>query len=243
MIKDIVADLHTHTDVSKHAYSTVYENIMSAKKAGLIALGISNHGPALPDGAPEGHFRNLRVLPEIVDGIRLYKGAELNIMDYDGNIDLSSDTIENRLDYTIASLHEDVIAPAGRQEHTRAYLKVAGNPLVDIIGHSGTCGYAYDYEQVIPEFGKNGKLVEINEGTFRVRKSSGENCMKIAQLCKKFKVSVIISSDAHFCSHVGRFQEAVDMLNSIDFPEELVLNADKIRLENWFLNKRLQKGN
>lgn len=243
MIKDIIADLHTHTDVSSHAYSTLHENIISAREAGLFALGISNHGPALPDGAPEGHFRNLRVLPETVGGVRIYRGAELNIVDYDGNIDLSPDTIENRLDYTIASLHEDVIAPAGMEEHTRAYLKAAENPLVDIIGHSGTRGYAYDYERVIPEFGKHGKLVEINEGTFRVRKSSIENCMRIAQLCKKYKVSVILSSDAHFCSHVGRFEEAVHMLNHIDFPEELVVNADRKRLESWFLNKRVQKGN
>ena len=238
MIKHLAADLHTHTDISRHAYSTVYETITAAKDAGLIAVGISNHCPAHPDGAPEGHFRNLRVIPELVDGIRVYRGAELNFTNFEGEIDLSPDTIINRLDYTIASFHDDVIPPGSAKDHTRTYLHAAENPLVDIIGHSGTACYEYDYERVIPEFGKNGKVVEINEGTFRVRKSSAQNCRAIARLCMKYSVPVIVSSDAHFCRSVGVFEEALSMLNSLDFPKELVVNADMEQLESWFHRKR-----
>ena len=238
MIKHLAADLHTHTNISRHAYSTVYEIITAAKDSGLLAAGISNHCPAHPDGAPEGHFRNLRVIPEWVDGIRVYRGAELNFTNFEGEIDLSPDTIMNRLDYTIASFHEDVITPGSVKDHTGAYLRAAENPLVDIIGHSGTACYEYDYERVIPEFGKNGKVVEINEGTFHVRKSSADNCRTIARLCMKYSVPVIVSSDAHFCRSVGVFEEALSMLNSLDFPEELVVNADMKQLESWFLHKR-----
>jgi len=238
MIKHLAADLHTHTNISRHAYSTVYEIITAAKDLGLLAVGISNHCPAHPDGALEGHFRNLRVIPEWVDGIRVYRGAELNFTNFEGEIDLSPDTIINRLDYTIASFHEDVITPGSVKDHTGAYLRAAENPLVDIIGHSGTACYEYDYERVIPEFGKNGKVVEINEGTFHVRKSSADNCRTIARLCMKYSVPVIVSSDAHFCRNVGVFEEALSMLNSLDFPEELVVNADMKQLESWFLHKR-----
>ncbi len=238
MIKHLAADLHTHTDISRHAYSTVYEIITAAKDSGLMAVGISNHCPAHPDGAPEGHFRNLRVIPEWVDSIRVYRGAELNFTNFEGEIDLSPDTIINRLDYTIASFHDDVIPPGSVEDHTRAYLRAAANPLVDIIGHSGTACYEYDYERLIPEFGKNGKVVEINEGTFRVRKSSAQNCRTIARLCMKYSVPVIISSDAHFCRSVGVFDEALSLLNSLDFPEELVVNADLKQLESWLLHRR-----
>ncbi len=241
MIKHLTADLHTHTDVSKHGYSTVYENIMAAKAAGLSYIGISNHGPAHEDGAPEGHFRNLRVLPEIVEGIRVYRGAELNITDYNGSIDLSGDTIKNRLDYTIASFHDEVILPGTIEDHTRAYLSVAANPLVDIIGHSGTKCFTYDYERVIPEFGKYGKAVEINEATFHVRKESRENCMRIARLCTLHQVFVIVNSDAHFCKLVGVFPNALEMLEAINFPEELIVNGDGKRLETWLQRKKLQK--
>ncbi|MBE5985279.1 MAG: phosphatase [Paenibacillaceae bacterium] len=178
------------------------------------------------------------MIPEWVDGIRVYRGAELNFTNFEGEIDLSSDTIINRLDYTIASFHDDVIPPGSVEDHTRAYLHSAENPLVDIIGHSGTACYEYDYERVIPEFGKNGKVVEINEGTFHVRKSSADNCRTIARLCMKYSVPVIVSSDAHFCRSVGVFEEALSLLNSLDFPEELVVNANMKQLESWFLHKR-----
>jgi putative hydrolase len=241
MIKHLIADLHTHTDVSRHGYSTVYENIMAAKAAGLSYVGISNHGPALEDGAPEGHFRNLRVIPEMVEGIRVYRGAELNITDYNGSIDLSEDTVSHRLDYTIASLHEDVITPGILADHTKAYLAVAANPLVDIIGHSGTAGYSYDYERVIPEFGRHGKLVEINEATFKVRKTSVKNCKRIAELCMAYEVPVIVNSDAHFCKLVGVFEEALSMLNSINFPQELIINADGEKLERWLQKRKSER--
>nr|WP_035317703.1 phosphatase [Clostridium sp. 12(A)] len=241
MIKHLTADLHTHTDVSKHGYSTVYENIMAAKAAGLTHVGISNHGPALDDGAPEGHFRNLRAIPEMVEGIRVYRGAELNITDYNGSIDLSGDTIRNRLDYTIASFHDEVIPPGSLEDHTSAYLSIAANPLVDIIGHSGTPGFSYDYERVIPEFKRYEKAVEINEATFHVRKQSVENCMNIARLCALHGVFVIVNSDAHFCKLVGVFHNALEMLRQINFPEELILNEDGKRLEAWLQRRNLLK--
>ena len=52
----IVADLHTHTIASTHAYSTVYEMVRGAKAKGLIAIGITDHGPDMKDGPHEWHF-------------------------------------------------------------------------------------------------------------------------------------------------------------------------------------------
>lgn len=40
-----IADLHTHTIASDHAYSTLLENIEYAKRAGMQALAITDHGP------------------------------------------------------------------------------------------------------------------------------------------------------------------------------------------------------
>ena len=36
-------DLHTHTLVSGHAYSTIKENVEAAKLAGLKYIGLSEH--------------------------------------------------------------------------------------------------------------------------------------------------------------------------------------------------------
>ena len=39
-----------------------------------------------------------------------------------------------------------------------------------------------------------------------------------------------MNSDAHFCTKIGGFKEAIDMLASIDFPEELIINSDPEKL-------------
>src|SRR5512146_3220126 len=52
----IVADMHTHTIASGHAYSTVNELAHAAAAKGLAAMAITDHGPALPGGPHLYHF-------------------------------------------------------------------------------------------------------------------------------------------------------------------------------------------
>ena len=47
-----------------------------------------------------------------------------------------------------------------------------------------------------------------------------------------------MNSDAHFCTLIGNFAKAVNMLESIDFPEELIINKDP----NQLLLKLKKKG-
>ena len=110
---------------------------------------------------------------------------------------------------------------------------MAKDPRVRVIGHCGMQSFRFDYEKVIPEFGRYGKLVEINNNSFRVRKSAVANCREIAKLCKKFEVPVIVNSDAHFCTQVGKAEQALRMLEEIGFPEELVVNSSWERFEAY----------
>lgn len=61
------------------------------------------------------------------------------------------------------------------------------NPNVNVIGHSGSEYFKYDYEKVIPQLAKEGKLIEINDSAFRYKKSCASNCTQIAKLCKNTK--------------------------------------------------------
>ena len=47
MIHDIL-DLHTHTIMSGHAYSTMQEMIRSASEKDVKLLGITEHAPRIP---------------------------------------------------------------------------------------------------------------------------------------------------------------------------------------------------
>ena len=83
-----VLDVHTHTTASGHAYSTLLENVAYASRAGLELLGITDHAPAMEGGTKPSYFLNFSTIPREIDGLQLVMGAELNIMDYDGNVDL-----------------------------------------------------------------------------------------------------------------------------------------------------------
>ena len=62
-----------------------------------------------------------------------------------------------------------------------------------------------------------------------------ENYRKMLKLCKEYRVSIVINSDAHFSDAVGRFDQAINLLNTENFPEELVLNMEDKGLMS-FLN-------
>ena len=71
----IVADMHTHSVASGHAYSTVNELVLAAAGLGLRGLALTDHGPALPGGPPRSHFGSLRHIPPSIAGVRVLRGV------------------------------------------------------------------------------------------------------------------------------------------------------------------------
>lgn len=121
-----VLDLHTHTIVSGHAYSTLREMAKAASDKGLELLGITEHAPKMPGTCHLFYFDNLRIVPRELYGIELVLGSEVNILDAKGTVDLPQKTME-KLDIIIASLHTPCMEPGSRQENTEAYLNVMKN--------------------------------------------------------------------------------------------------------------------
>lgn len=229
MIK-ISVDTHTHTNVSDHAFSTLEENIAAAKRIGLKGIAMTNHGPDLGDGAVWFHFSSARHLPRWIDGVRLFPGAEADIMDEEGNLDIEDKLLKN-LEIVIASLHTPCFAPNQEKEKvTRAWLNVMENENVDILGHLGDGRYVCDYEAVVKKAKEKGKIIEINNHSFKVRAGSRENCRKIALLCKEYRVPVVLSTDAHFSQEVGEVPDSIRLMEDISFPEELILNTSPEKL-------------
>ena len=216
-------DTHTHTIASTHAYSTISENASFAAKTGMEGIAVTDHAPAMPDAPHEWHFRNLKNLPTELFGQKLLVGAELNILDLNGNVDLE-DWLLDKLDVVNASIHRQAYRGCGVKDHTAAYEAAVKNPRIDIICHSGTPDFKYDYEYIIKLAGEYNKLIEINNHTFFVRSSSVPNCKRIAELCKKHGTGIVVSSDAHFYMDIGNYSKALELLYEIDFPEELVMN-------------------
>ena len=147
MIHDIL-DLHTHTIMSGHAYSTMQEMIRSASEKDVKLLGITEHAPRIPGACHPFYFINFKVVPREQFGVKLILGCELNIIDYEGHIDLEPRYL-NGLDYAVASIHEPCYNSGTVAQNTAAYLGAMKNPAVQIIGHPDDGRFPIDYETLV----------------------------------------------------------------------------------------------
>ena len=111
-----IVDLHTHTYASGHAFNTLYEMAKSASEKGLGLYGVSDHGPAMEGAANRFYFIAGNRVPDYLFGVRTLFGIEFNIIDYEGNVDVTDMWAKN-LRYGIASLHDVCIKPGTRKEN------------------------------------------------------------------------------------------------------------------------------
>jgi putative hydrolase len=226
----LTVDTHMHTIASGHAFNTTLEMAAAAAERGLEMIAITEHGPAM-EGAPIlMYFSALYLLPEKISGVRVLRGVEANIMDYDGNIDMPARSLE-LLDFVMAGFHDIVLPPCGDvAANTRAMVGAMANPLIDAISHPGNPVFQIDIEAVTAAAKEYGKLLEINDNSINVRAGSQENCRGIAAACRDLGIPVVCGSDAHFSLDVGVFSNVMKILESVDFPEDLVLNTSPQKL-------------
>lgn len=230
-----IMDLHTHTTASGHAYSTLSEMIRAAADRKLALYGCSDHGPKMAGTTHPSYFINFRVIPRVRFGVHVLMGAELNIMDTDGRVDLPPSTLA-KLDYTIASLHIPCFTPGTPEENTKAYLNAMKNPKVTIIGHPDDSRYPIDYETFAKAAKAWGKLVEVNSSSLApgsARKGAAENYAVLLKYCRQYQVPVIIGSDAHFENDVGNHRFAWELLEREKFPAELIVNTSAEKLKPY----------
>ncbi len=227
MDKRFKLDMHTHTVASGHAYSTIDENARYAAQSGLELLGTTDHAPKMPGSTHPLYFLNLKVVPRELHGINLLMGAELNIMDSNGRVDLKNNLIK-KLDYAIASLHVPCIEPMDMEESTQAVICAIKNPYINIIGHPCDPRYPLNIREVVTVARDNNTLLEINNASLNPNNSRAGGEREILELileCKKQQLPVILGSDAHFYSYIGGFGNILPLLEEADMPDELIINT------------------
>ena len=195
-------DVHTHTLYSRHAYSTVRENVLAARDAGLELLGVTDHfsdmlfpNTDLEHGSLRDyqHFVNMGIWPRTWEGVRLLHGAEADIRGLDGSLfgqaievaeDITGraarrtaslyDRATSNCDYVIASVHyKDFAAEATLAQTTEMYLGALAQPKVLVLGHTGRAGVPFDVREVVGEAARLGKLIEINEHSLESARVGG----------------------------------------------------------------------
>ena len=225
-MKDIL-DVHVHTTASGHAYSTLGECIVAAKRKGLKLIGIADHAPLMPGATHDFYYLNFKVIRREQDDLRVAMGAELNIIDYSGSTDLPAQILK-RIDYAIASLHNPCIDPGSLEENTAAVIGAMRNPHVVIIGHPDNPGFPADYDAIARAARDNHVLLEINNSSYYPgghRAGSIETAALMLAACKKFGTEIIMGSDAHVEQDVGNHEMSQKLLADNNFPADLVINS------------------
>ncbi len=246
-------DVHTHTLYSRHAFSTIEENVRAAREQGLSLLGTTDHFSSIlyPDFQELRHYQylfNCHLIPNEWMGIRILKGCEADIVDMDGHLfgwDIEVDHsitgdpftygsprslythVTNRMDYVIASVHGKYFARnATETECTEMYIRAMDNPKVLIIGHIGRSGLPVNVDEILLAAKAKHCLIEINEHSYGGNTDCWDKCRHIAERCAELEVPVSVSSDAHISASIGKLTHSIRLLEEISFPEELIASRN-----------------
>ena len=219
-------DVHTHTVASGHAYSTLQEMAHEAAARGLQILGITEHGPGIPGTCDPIYFRNTICVPRRLYGVELMLGAELNIINTNGDI-LLDPVNWPFLDLRIAGIHSLCWEGGTKEENTRGVENAMRNPYIQIISHPGDGTADLDFERLMQVSHDTHTLLEINNHSMhpaRHKAVARPNQIELLRLAKKYDTPVILGSDAHFSGMIAGYDNLLPLLRETDFPDELVMN-------------------
>lgn len=232
-------DLHTHTIMSGHAYSTRNEMIKAAEEKGLEIYAITEHAPAMPGSCHNMYFMNYKVLPRTYKNMTVLYGVELNILDYAGRVDLPKSLLKE-MDLTLASIHVPCYVSGTVEENTNAYVEAMKNPYINIIAHPDDGRFPINYEMLVKAAKEYHVILEVNNASLAPGSFRGdprEQYKEMLQLCMNYEVPVVMNSDAHVEVQVGEHGFAQEVLDLAGFPEELVVNYHREILKEY-INRR-----
>ena len=223
---NIELDMHTHTLASGHAFSTLQEMVRAGAEKGLKLLGITEHTTGIPGTCDPIYFRNLHVVPRQMYGIELMLGAEINILDTQGNLD-ADEALMKRLDIRIAGIHLLCYKHGTKEENTHGMVQAIRHPYIQIISHPADGTASLDFEPMVLASKECGTLLEINNSSLKPTRNkvdARDNNRELLRLCKRYEVPVILGSDAHISFDIANYEYLYPLLQETEFPEELIVN-------------------
>lgn len=241
---DLFADYHTHTRHSD-GRGTVLENIEAAVDRGLKELAITDHGPkSIGTGVP-GPETFLTIRNEVAGlaprfpEIKVLVGAETAVISRDGRLDLP-DEIIRQLDLLIAGLHPYYLPEnlgdalyftlpnlvvrlnkslweKMRCTNTKALIGAMEKYSVDFISHPNLM-MPVDLDELARSCAGNGTALEVNTG-------HNYNKEDIVRAAARHGSKLVINSDAHYPATVGRLDTGLALVEKLNFPADMVINA------------------
>jgi DNA polymerase (family 10) len=202
---DLRGDLQTQTDWTDGADSLA-AMARAAREAGLEYMAITDHTVTLAMTRGSDAVKLRRQMREIdrlnrtLDGIRILKGAEVNI-NKDGTLDIEDDVLAE-LDVVGVAVHSYFDLP--RTEMTARIVRAMRNPHADILFHPTGRKilkrepYDVDIDAIIATAKETGTVLELDAYPDRLDLRDEHVRKAIAA-----GVPIVIDSDAHSVKHLG----------------------------------------
>ncbi|HEX3015436.1 MAG TPA: PHP domain-containing protein [Desulfobacteria bacterium] len=237
-------DYHMHSTYSD-GRASLAEMVDSARRKGLKAAAITDHGPRNIRTGVRNAAQFLKIKAELQElnkeypDIKLWAGCEADIVGLDGEIDVPPEICQ-ALDLVIVGLHPfarpnkpaDIWPLNGRNQaarisqsqrrkvintNTKTLIAAMDKHPVDIISHPGL-GMPIETREVARACVRNDVMFEINCGHHF---PSLDAVLAAAQEGVQF----IVDSDAHFIESVGKLTYGSGVLEQAGIPPERVANA------------------
>ena len=233
-------DLHSHTFFSNCGIHTHIELLERAKSLGMKALAITDHGPSLDSRITPPFFDRLK---DPVEGIRLYKGMECNLVGFDGDIDLPH-RYGVHLDIVLLGIHPNTEEGLQEEIYTGAMMKaISKNPAIDIITHPDSGSYPVNFTQLCDKAREAGVAVEINNSRIMLARCPEERMRRLIRTCKESGCLIAVNSDTHAIGELGRDEDVRPLIDSEGFPAERIVNHSIESVDAWIKSRIHNKRN
>ena len=241
-LKDIKAELHTHTRASDGHWS-IKELASAAIDRGFHTLAITDHSKSqvqangLDDKRLEQHIEDIReVAEEMKKDITILAGSEVDILS-DGKLDYP-DSLLKKLDFVVASPHAALSQDP--KKATDRLRKAIDNRYVTIIGHAtGRMinrreGLSPDLTKLFEQAKQRGIAFEINANSYRLDLRDDH-----ARLAIEHGVPLSINTDAHGPADLDQLPYGVLTARRAGAEKKHVINCwTRKQLADWISETR-----
>lgn len=226
-LSDLRGDLHAHT-LATDGRNSIVEMAKKARELGHEYLAITDHSQhvyvakGLDVARLKKHLEDIDRANELVSGIKLLKGIEVDIM-ADGTLDLLN-SILAELDIRICSVHYQL--KMGKMDMTERIIRAMDNPYFNVLGHpTGRLIFKrgpseFDLEKIIKAAVERGKFFEINCQPDRLDLSAEHS-----QMAQELGAQFAISSDAHGTTELDFLSFGVDQARRGWVEKKNVINS------------------
>lgn len=254
MAKQILADMHTHTVASEHAYSTIRENLTSAQSRGMLYVANTDHFYYSDD-----RITRLNELARTMDAYTIETSLKTKpISGVEGNLShkLEKDhakMLNQKLKFRLVGYHswflDASITPIDNVP--QQFLNVISQPdnyiqptaIAHIERHLSSFIGGDDINRVkeiicavVDIAVDHDIMMEINEHSLRMGGDNIELMKHWVEYAKNRNAMFCLGTDSHYCESVGDFKETKKFIETMDMRNNYILNYDQKGLTNLTSN-------